>query len=705
MTAKSAELVVDTTSPVLGQPSSEIQYTSETTAKCSPVSCRDALSGDEVRQYVGVSTDLSSVDMLDYSLVKKGAGAVKAPKPVAPGHVYYCRHICFDAAGNVAFATSGPVIVDTTRSAASTLWHYQAVSSKQDGSNIFKQSLCAEWRDSTSEMQEPESMIVKQELQLMAGSPGSGKVLKTYSVARDAHKHCVDPAGLVNHGGHYHFRLRAVNAVALATDALSADTGTLDAADPSSTALVFLDTSTMQEAGNQTHAYLGKGATLNLRVQGITATSGVEAYEFAIVRADVVQAGALAWRDAKSTESQLAPTFKLEQPKAQKIVDANSPTIRVAVRVRSKIGRVSAIRLSGVVFLDLVPPSISGLRISTNGAVKTNMSLVRPHVILRRAAKNDLSVFVTANAKQGSFTFDKVEDGKAGSGIRSAEFCLGRASNNCLVNEWKSIDFSKPGKVLFDITETVESGSVYYVNLRATDMAGNTNYMSSTPTLVDLNAPTWTQWQITHTDSEDMCNSTKLPHHGKVVWQTHQDRVCTCVRGLDDASVVQMELRIQGVAGTKTVLPEIKNPLGFQPMPSRFLPGSDEAARVVCFEPSAPLKPDAYVVELGARDTVGHVSKWQSNGELVVDTTSPTMGRVREHLGDTHEVDCILLSAGKNMAIHVDWDGFEGNLTSYSMIFQPNPFLPLHMFVHLQTLEYYSTFSHLCAVCRRRKWH
>ena len=704
MTAKSAELVVDTTSPVLGKPSSEIQYTSKTTAECSPVPCDDALSGDEVRHYVGIGVNLNSVDMLGYTLVKKGVKTIKASKPAKPGQVYYCRHVCFDAAGNVAFATSGPVIVDTTQPAANELWHYQGISSKQDGDVPLKDSLCAEWRNSTSEIQEPESVIAMQELQLMAGSPGSGKVLKTYSLARDARKHCVDPAGLVDHGGRYHFRLRTTNAVKLTTYAVSTDTGKLDAADPFMTALIFLDTSTNQEARNQTHAYLGNGATLNLRVRGTTAMSGVEAYEFATVRADAVEAGELAWRDVKFTKSQPVPTFKLEQAELQKIVNVNSPTIRIAVRVRSKIGRVSAIRLSGVVLLDLALPSISGFRVSTHGSVTTELSLVRPHVIYRPPTKN-APVIVTPNAKQGSFTFDNIHDGKTGSGIFSTEFCLGRAPNNCLVNGWKAIDTSKPGQVSFNLAKPAESGSLYYVNLRAMDNAGNMNYLSSTPTLVDLNAPTWAQWQLIHTDSEDGCNRTKFPQHGQVIWQIRQDLVCTCVHGLDDVSVVKMELRLQGVDGTKLILSQIKKVAGFRPMPQRFLPGSAEDARVVCFKPTVPLKPDAYVVELGARDSVGHVSTWQSNGELVVDTTPPTMGRVREHLGDTHEVDCILLSAGKNMAIHVDWDGFEGNLTSYSMIFQPNPFLPLHMFVHLQTLEYYSTFSHLCAVCRRRKWH
>ena len=286
------------------------------------------------------------------------------------------------------------------------------------------------------------------------------------------------------------------------------------------------------------------------------------------------------------------------------------------------------------------------------------------HVIWKRAAKDDLSIFVTANATQGSFEFDTIDDGNAGSGIRSAEFCLGRASNNCLVNEWKAIDISDPGKkVLFDIAKTVECGSVYYVNLRATDMAGNIQYMSSTPTLVDLNAPTWSQWQITRTDTtEDECNSVKLPHHRKVVWQIRQDLVCTCVRGLDDATMVQMQLRVQGVDGTKVDLQEIPKPFT---MPLRFSPRSDEAARVVCFKPKPPalLKPDAYVVELQAQDMVGHRSDWQSNGELVVDTTPPTMGRVREHLGDAHEADC-MTTAGKNMTIHVDWDGFEGKFPS-----------------------------------------
>ena len=668
MTAKSAELVVDTTSPVLGKPSLEIQYTSKTTAECSLVPCHDALSGDEVRHYVGIGVNLNSVDILGYTLVKKGAIAIKASKPAKHGQVYYCRHVCFDAAGNVAFATSGPVIVDTTQPAANELWHYQGLSSKKDSDVPVKDSLCAEWRNSTSAIQEPESVVAMQELQLMAGSSGSGKVLRTYSLAGDARKHCVDPAGLVDHGGHYHFRLRATNAAKLTTYAVSPDTGKLDAADPFMTALMFLDPVTNQEARNQTHAYLGNGATLSLRVRGATAMSGVEAYEFATVRAHAVKAGELAWREVKFTKSHPAPMFKLEQAELQKIVDVNSRTIRIAVRVRSKIGRVSAIRLSGVVMLDLVPPSISGFRISTHGSVKIQSSMVRPHVIYRPPAENAM-VIVTANAKQGSFTFDSIHDGKTGSGILSTEFCLGRAPNNCLVNGWKAIDTSKPGKVSFNIAKPVESGSLYYVNLRAMDNAGNVNYMSSAPTLVDLNAPTWAQWQIIRTDSEDGCNRTKFPHHGQVIWQIRQDRVCTCVRGLDDASVVKMELRVQGVDGAKLILSEIEKAGGFRPIAQRFLPGAAEDKRVVCFQPTSPLEPDAYTVELRARDSVGRVSTWQSNGDLVVDTTPPTMGRIREHLGDAHEVDCILLSAGKDATIHVDWEGFEGNFTGHIMIF------------------------------------
>ena len=144
------------------------------------------------------------------------------------------------------------------------------------------------------------------------------------------------------------------------------------------------------------------------------------------------------------------------------------------------------------------------------------------------------------------------------------------------------------------------------------------------------------------------------------MWQVRQDRVCTCVRGLDDATPVQMDLRLQGGAGTTIVLPEIKNPKGFKPMPPRFVPGTGEDTRVTCFKASTPLQPDVYVVELGARDIVGHVSDWQSNGHLVVDTTPPTTGRVREHVGDAHEADC-LVAAGTHMAIHVDWDGFAGD--------------------------------------------
>ena len=677
VTTRTAELVVDTTSPVLGKLSSQTQYTSESTAACSPVSCRDALSGDEVRQYVGIGADPRSVDILGYSLVKDGVQTVRASKSVAPGQAYYCRHLCFDAAGNVAFATSAPVIVDTTPPSASTaVWQYQAMSSKQQGNTPVKDSLCAEWLS----FEEPESVVVKQELQLMAGSPGSGRVLKMYAIARDANKHCVDPAGLVDHGGHYHFLIRASNAAGLATDAVSPKTGTLDGADPSLTALAFLDPNTNRKADNQTHAHLREGVTLKLRVHGVTATSGVKAYEFATVRADAVEAGQLVWRDVKFTKRQRTPTLVLEQANLQKIIDANAPRVRIAVRVRSKVGRVSGIRLSGVVIVDLVLPSISGLRISTDGAVTTDLSLVRPNMIYP-LVDEDVRVSVTANAKRGSFTFDKIHDGATGSGIHSAEFCLGRATNNCLVHEWKAIDISQPGKVSFEIAEILQSGSLYYVNLRATDRAGNMKYVSSNPTLVDLNAPTLARWKIIHSDGADNdCIDAKSVRNGQVTWQTRQDRVCTCMRGLRDSSVVQLELRVRDSAGTKIVLRQIVK----SSMSRQLLPTVYNDARVLCFEPSTPLEPDSYGVELEARDIVRHFSIWPHNGELVVDTTPPTTGSVREHLGDAHETDC-MVSDGKSMSIHVDWDGFEGNFSAQNMIDQRHLSAFTNAFSHANT--------------------
>ena len=691
---RSAELVLDTTSPVLGKPSSQKKYTSKTTAECVTVSCRDGLSGDKVRQYVGIGGDPGSVDMREYSLVEEGAQSVRASKPVSPGHAYYCRHLCFDSAGNVAFSTSAPVIVDTTPPNARTaVWQYQATSSQKQGNTSVKDSLCAKWLS----FKETESFIVKQELQLMAESPGSGKVLKTYPIGVDEREKCIDPAGLVGHGGQYHFRIRATNAAGLAKDAESPKAGTLDGADPSVTALTFLNPNTNRKADNQKRVYLREGATLKLKllVQGVKATSGVKWYEFATVRADAVEADRPSvLRDLEFTKRQRIPMLTLERGELEKIVNEQSPRVYIAVRARSKIGRVSAIQLSGEVFLDLVLPSISGLRISTDGAMTKDLSLVKPSVIYPSAEKS-VRVSVTASAERGSFTFDKIhDDGATASGILSAEFCLGRATNNCLVQEWKTIDISNPGKVSFEIEKTLQSGSLYYVNLRATDRAGKMSYVSSPPTLVDLNAPTVEQWRITRNDGKDGCNDAKSVRHGQVTWQTQQDRVCACVRGVRDASEVRMELHLQDSAGTKFVLTPMENDdarAGSQEHVQNFT-GTEfiskqiaaNDVRVHCFEPSTLLQPDSYGVELKARDIVGHSSIWPYDGEIVVDTTPPTTGSVREHLGDAHETDC-MVSDGKSMSIHVDWDGFEGNFSAQNMIDQRHLSAFTNAFSHANT--------------------
>ena len=97
------------------------------------------------------------------------------------------------------------------------------------------------------------------------------------------------------------------------------------------------------------------------------------------------------------------------------------------------------------------------------------------------------------------------------------------------------------------------------------------------------------------------------------------------------------------------------------PAPAALSPGGAAISAAADAASPSPFQVVVRLLLLPALETAAAAKDPETYASLslvLVDTTPPTMGRVREHSGDGFEDDCML--ANKNMTVHVEWEGFEG---------------------------------------------